>query len=249
MQGFFVRASSSGNLGITNDVRVHDEANNWKNAFVWDKIKIRIESNEGYGYDEVVLQFGSFVNQAGSAKLFSPNKSAPSVFIPFENELLSVVNLTNTKDNPLLPLSFSPGANGEYTFGVDFNLNDFEYLILEDKETHDFYDLKENNSYRFAASTKDNANRFVLHFEPITEEKGRELPARIYSSANTVYCDFTLVDEFVDVKVVDLLGRTILQKSLNGNTIHSLQVNTPSQIVIVYAKTNKAMLSRKVLVH
>ncbi|MCA1759514.1 MAG: hypothetical protein LC658_07075 [Bacteroidales bacterium] len=46
-----------------------------------------------------------------------------------------------------------------------------------------------------------------------------------------------------------VLGRTILQESLNGNGIHKLDVNVRSQIVIVYAKTDKAMLSRKVFVH
>jgi hypothetical protein len=83
MQGFFVRAASSENLVFTNSVRVHDEASNWKSAIVWDKVKIRIESNAGNGYDEVLLQFGAAVNQPGAAKLFSPDKSAPSMFIPY----------------------------------------------------------------------------------------------------------------------------------------------------------------------
>ncbi|MBK6285294.1 MAG: hypothetical protein IPF54_23950 [Draconibacterium sp.] len=58
-----------------------------------------------------------------------------------------------------------------------------------------------------------------------------------------------LVDEITDIKVVDVLGRTVLQKNLNGNDIYKLDVNIRSQIIIVYAKTNTAMLSRKVFVH
>lgn len=149
----------------------------------------------------------------------------------------------------MLPLTFKPGGNGEYTFSVDYNMHDFETFILEDKETHGFYDLKENNSYRFASSTQDNVNRFVLHFEPIEEENNQELPANIYSNGGNVVLDLTLVDDQTEVKVVDILGRTILQKSLTGNSIHKLDINVRSQIVIVCAKTNKAMLSRKLFVH
>jgi hypothetical protein len=249
MQGFFVRAATAGNLVMTNSVRVHDGANNWKSAIVWDKFKIRIESNSENGYDEVLLQFGSSINQPGAVKLFSPEKSAPSIFIPYENMLLSVIYLTDTEENPLLPITFKPGSNGDYTFSVDNNMNDFDYLLLEDKKTSVFYNLKDNNSYRFNASITDGINRFVLHFEPISDEDKQELPAYIYSSDGNVVLDLTLVDEITDVKIVDVLGRTILQKSLAGNAIHSLRLNGRSQIFIVRAKTKNAFIVKKLFVN
>jgi hypothetical protein len=249
MQGFFVQAERNANLAMTNDIRLHSVANNWKSAELTNNIKVRIESGSGNGYDEILLQFGSPANGPGAVKLFSRVKSAPSLYIPFESGLLSVVYLTGTDENPLLPLMFKPGSNGEYSFSVDCDMNNFETFILEDKVAHVFYNLKENNSYRFSASTKDDINRFVLHFEPITDENNRELPAHIYSNGGNVVIDLTLVNEITDVKIVDVLGRTILQKSLGGNTIHRLPLNVKSQVFIVFARTKNSWVSKKIFVY
>jgi len=64
-----------------------------------------------------------------------------------------------------------------------------------------------------------------------------------------VVLDLTLVDEITDVKIVDVLGRTILQKSLGGNTIHRLPLNAKSQVFIVFARTKNAWVSKKVFVY
>jgi hypothetical protein len=61
--------------------------------------------------------------------------------------------------------------------------------------------------------------------------------------------DLTLVDETTDVRVIDLLGRTISTKRLEGKTIHHLPINARKQIVIVYANTKNAFVSRKVYIN
>jgi hypothetical protein len=143
---------------------------------------------------------------------------------------------------------FKAGSDGYYTINFDFDSYDFETAILEDRLTGGFTDLTLEPDYRFKASKKDIENRFIIHFGAIPVKANTELPANIYTSGGKLVIDLTLVDELTDVKVVDVLGRTILQKELNGSSIHRLDLNVRSQIVIVYAKTNKAMLSRKVFV-
>jgi len=64
-----------------------------------------------------------------------------------------------------------------------------------------------------------------------------------------VVLDLTLVDEITEVEIVDVLGRTLLQKSLAGKTIHRLPINVKSQVIIVFAKTKNAWVSKKVFVY
>jgi hypothetical protein len=249
MQGFFVRAETSGNLETTNDVRVHDATTLWKSALIDPSRFIAVVHSEtDQTFDEVRLLFGYPENKTGAAKLFSPVVTAPGLYLPEGKANFTIRYLTDTIENPHVPLMFKAGRDGFYTINFDFNNFDFDIAILEDRLTGGFTDLTLEPDYRFRASKKDNENRFIIHFGAIPANANLELPANIYARGNELIVDLTLVDELTDVKVVDVLGRTILQKELNGNSIHKLDLNVRSQIVIIYAKTNNAMLSRKVFV-
>jgi hypothetical protein len=249
MQGFFVRAQSAGNLITTNDVRVHDATTLWKSGRIDPSRFIAVVHSEtDQTFDEVRLLFGYPENKAGAAKLFSPVVTAPSLYLPVGKANFTIRYLTDTIENQHVPLMFKAGSDGYYTINFDFDSYDFETAILEDRLTGGFTDLTLEPDYRFKASKKDIENRFIIHFGAIPVKANTELPANIYTSGGKLVIDLTLVDELTDVKVVDVLGRTILQKELNGSSIHRLDLNVRSQIVIVYAKTNKAMLSRKVFV-
>jgi hypothetical protein len=248
MQGFFVRAETSGNLQTTNEVRVHDETTLWKSGqFESNRFIAVVLSETDHTFDEVRLLFGYPENKAGAAKLFSPVTTAPSLYLANGEVNLSIRYLTDTVANPHVPLLFKAGRDGYYTINFDFD--NFDIVVLEDRLTGKFTDLTLSPDYRFNASKSDNESRFIIHFGAIREKANLELPANIYMSGGELVIDLTLVDEPTDVKVVDVLGRTILQNDFNGNGIHKLNINVSSQIVIIYAKTNKATLSRKVFVH
>ena len=89
----------------------------------------------------------------------------------------------------------------------------------------------------------------VLGIGEVKADANLELPARIYSTNGEVVIDLTAVNEITDIKIVDVLGRTILQRSVDGNTIQNLPVNISSQILIVFAKTKYATVSKKVFVY
>ena len=250
MQGFFVRAESEGNLGMTNDIRVHDATTPWKSAkIIPNRITAVVYSERDQTFDEVRLLFGYPENKAGAAKLFSPLETAPGLYLREGEENFTIRYLSDTISNPNVALLFKAGSNGDYTLSFDFNNGDFEKVILEDKLTGEFTDLSIASDYRFSASKFDNENRFILHFCAIQPEANLELPAHIYSSGGKLVLDLTLVNEITDVKIVDVLGRTIVQKKMDGNTIHRLPVNVKSQILIVFAKTKYALASRKVFVN
>ncbi len=250
MQGFFVRAVSAGNLVMTNDTRVHDATTAWKSAQIKPTtISAIVYSESDQTFDEIRMLFGYTDNHSGAAKLFSPLETAPSLYLPTELENFSIRYLNDTVSNPHVPLSFKAGRNGDYTINFNFNNGDFETVILEDKQTKDFIDLTMESDYRFRASKTDNEDRFVIHFGEIQPEANLVLPAHIYSSAGNVVLDLSMVNEITDVKIVDVLGRTILQKSVPGNEIHRLPMNVKSQVIIVFAKTQNALVSKKVFVY
>ncbi len=249
MQGFFVRASSNGNIGFSNTTRVHSGASAWFSPppnGMNQKIKVRVESNDGYGFDETLLHFGFPRNEAGAAKIFSPKKTAPSAYLRFKGNDLSVAYYTDIEENPQEIVYFIPGANGDYTLSVTFDQEYFEYLILEDRITKTLHDLRSSPTYKFTGKTTELRDRFILHFAPHSGHLKEKLPARIYYSEGDIIVDLTMVDEITEIKITDLLGRALIHKSLEGKGVYRLPLEDGSKIIAVYAKGRKRSLSTKI---
>jgi hypothetical protein len=254
MQGFFVRADSNATINMTNDIRVHTNASNWlkpgsnKNYKNPENIKVKITSQSGLGSDEVLLQFGAALNQAGAAKLYSTIKTAPSAYLTTGKGELTVRYLTNTTNNPIIPLAFKPGSDGNYTVSIDFDTAHYDFVVLEDTKTKTKHDLKDNPTYDFNATIEDAFDRFLLHFEevPIGDNN---LPIRIYYNGNKIVFDVSLIPDETAVTLFDTLGRKILEKKIRGKTIHYLPFNNKNQVFIVKAVSNGLSFISKIFVY
>ena len=254
MQGFFVRADSNATINMTNDIRVHTNASNWlkpgsnKNYKNPENIKVKITSQLGLGSDEVLLQFGAASNQAGAAKLYSTIKTAPSAYLSTGKGELTVRYLTNTTNNPIIPLAFKPGSDGNYTVSIDFDTAHYDFVVLEDTKTKTKHDLKDNPTYDFNATIEDAFERFLLHFEevPIGDNN---LPIRIYYNGNKIVFDVSLIPDETAVTLFDTLGRKILEKKIRGKTIHYLPFNNKNQVFIVKAVSNGLSFISKIFVY
>lgn len=96
----------------------------------------------------------------------------PSLFTFNNNpaERLSVNVNRSITESPEVPMNFIPGANGTFTFSIA-GINSFDptsYILLEDKMTGQWIDLRQNPAYTFTSTTADAHARFVLHFTPAT---------------------------------------------------------------------------------
>jgi autotransporter-associated beta strand protein len=248
MQGYFVQAASDGNLGINNDVRAQDGASSFKNANIKPSVlSLVVESEPDKGFDEVQLLFGYSSNQTGAVKLFSNVDTAPGLFMPSGNEFYSVRYLTDTIENPTIPVKFKPGINGNYTLSSNFEVGHFKTVMLEDRQLHYFHDMKSDGTYRFKASKTDDANRFVLHFGSINDASEKDLPAKIYSDGIHLVIDLTLISKETDVLVYDIMGRKLLQQKLRDEARHSLMINSHIKVLIVHLKNPDGSLVQKVL--
>lgn len=247
MQGFFVRAESAGNMGSTNNVRVHDATTRWKSAqIIPSRITAVVYSESDNTSDEVRLLFGYPENNTGAAKLFSPLVIAPSLYLPEGNTNFSIRYLSDTVSNPNVPLLFKAGSDGDYTINFNFNTSDFETVILEDRQTKKIIDLTIVSDYRFRASTTDNENRFALHFGAIKPEVNLELPAKIYSDGTYLIIDLLLVTKETTVTVYDIMGRMLLRGNYSGEAQHKIPINTNTQILIVHLKNPSGRIAKKI---
>ena len=123
--------------------------------------------------------------------------------------------------------------------------DEFEIVMLEDRPTHYIQNMKTINTYSFQSSTSDDTSRFMLHFGPDNNASYNELPARIYTDGTQLIIDLTLVGKETEVIVCDLLGRILVQKTLQGLTQHKLSINAKTQILIIYLRNPQGNICRK----
>jgi hypothetical protein len=250
MQGFFVRAASAGNLGLTDTVRVHDGAGSWlKKSGDTDinRMSIIVNSDAGDGFDEVLLLSGLRQNEPGAIKLFSHVLSSPSLYFPLQGENLSVRYLTCAAENPVVPVMFKPGTDGKYTIQCSFDQDKFDTVILEDRQMNIFHDLKATNEYKFESSKTDDQSRFVLHFASVENPGNIELQAPIYTAGNLLIIDLSMINGETEVMVCDIIGRPLLRKMIQGEALHELSINSETQMLIIRLKNHEGMVCRKLM--
>jgi hypothetical protein len=211
-------------------------------------VKVQIASNDNYGSDEILLQFGAPANEAGAPKLFSTVTTAPSLYLNHEKKELSVLNLTSTIENSSVPLMFKAGKDGNYALSIGNESASYEVLLLEDKKAKTITDLNLIPTYQFKGSVKDAAGRFILHFVPITPEV-TNLPAVIYYDGDEINVDLTLVEGQTDIKIYDMSGKLLVDKKVEGKMIHSFNINPQYEIYIVVVNSKGRSTRRKVLTY
>jgi hypothetical protein len=246
-QGFFVQAISPGHLFMDNNLRTFNGAGDWLKGSMQNSsnINVSVTSEAGHGSDETVIGFGYSKNENGATKLFSRVTTAPSLYMVAGGDNLSVRYLSTTEDNPAIPLSFKPGVNGNFTLNCSFDQSSFETIILEDRKEKSFHDMKRNPGYSFLSSNKDAANRFVLYFGPVGNNPEKIFPAKIYTDGYYLIVDLTLVSNETETLVYDTMGRLLLNRKLQGKTLHRLTLNANSLILIVSLKNPDGGLTQK----
>jgi hypothetical protein len=248
-QGFFVKAAVNSNLGFTNALRVVGSSGAWMKKSLStnaDPLSITVTSDNGAGYDEVKIVFGSADNVTGAAKLFSPVTTAPSIYLPSGDDNFSLRYLTDTADNQVVSVMFKPGADGSFT--VKFNESaQFDHLVLEDRQTNKFQDIKANNTYNFKAVKSDNPSRFFIHFRQAAKQVTPESSVPVYTANNKLVVNLTQVTTDTEVTVCDFMGRIILKSKLQGESIHELDLNSVTQMLIVYVRYRGISVSHKVM--
>ncbi len=248
-QGFFVKAESTGNLTFSNPIRVNNGAGNWlkKSTVDADQLRVFVSSIEGFGSDEVILEFGHPSVSGGSPKRFSIVETAPQLYIPSGKHRFSIKLSGKSGESPVVPLAFKPGADGNYKLNFRFNSGEFRILSLMDKVTGIVHDILRNPEYLFQARKSDGEARFVLQLEPGGfADPFAELPVRVYTHHQHIVVDLQLIHDQVIFELYDTAGRKLLRESLNGKAIHRIEFNQRG-LFFVKAMREGSVYTQKIL--
>ncbi len=224
-QGFFVLATQSGNLGMTDNTRINDGSSNWlkskgekPNLFF-----LKVVSKDGFGDDEIMLEMDQDDTKTGAYKRFSFVPTAPSLWIPKNGQYYTSLMIDCLTQYPVLPVSFKAGNSGPYTINYAFLREDIQTALLIDKQTGITHDLLLEPEFSFLASESDNPARFILQFESgYYPDPHDQLPVRIFTYDRTLYIDLRLVDNPCRIEIYNMAGVKTFDDNNDGGVQYEI---------------------------
>lgn len=174
MQGFFVRANASNaGFALNNSHRVHNNSEYFKNSSKKPKdllLTIAINANGFTSKTNIYFEQNATSNydsRFDAIAMLSYYDYVPDLFTIGSNGIKYSTNGLNTEalKNSSIPLGLKLQTTGQYT--LDFNLTsgfDSIQVLLEDKYTNSFVNLKQTNCYTFNHNGLPVTDRFVIHF-------------------------------------------------------------------------------------
>ena len=230
-QGFFVKALTPGDFVMTNDIRTKS-----KSAFRKDNdeniFKVRV--NGASGQDEIAVVIG---DNDDVFKMFSLNESAPSLYI---NKGVGNYTVVYIDDEKSLPLNFEAGSMSRYTISLSEIGNEFDNIILEDKQTGAKVNLQ-TESYTFIHSEDNDSDRFVLSF--VNKQQTTDNSHFAYINNGEIIIDD--INGNVQINIYDVTGRCVFSR----DDVHSVQTNGYSSGVYIIQKIDdKGIETQKIVI-
>ncbi len=243
-EGFMVKATSAGTLGMADGVRVHNTQAYLKSTdAIANILRMKVAGNVNSYSDEIVIEFGHPTANGGAEKMFSFYETAPSLYTVKPEGKYSV-DFRGEAGAVTIPLSFKAGADGNYTITAS-QLESFTSstdITLEDVKLNTTQNLIQNPVYTFSSAKTDDGARFLLHFGGTFSigENTKEQPFVVYASGNTVCISNASGSEMKgEVYVYNTLGQIMMQQKLSDNLAQfSLNTGTGYYLVKVITEDN-----------
>ena len=186
-----------------------------------DKLVLNVTGNRGNVIDRAIVRFG----QGGMLPKFQLHENSTKISIAKDNKDYAVVSSETQGE---MPVSFMASENGTYTFSVNVENVEMNYLHLIDNMTGADIDLIANPSYSFVAKTSDYTNRFRLVFN--ANNGINELSNENFAFFNGSELIVNNQGE-ATLQVVDILGRVINSQNINGNENISFNVKSGAYMI------------------
>lgn len=233
-QGFFVKASSAGNIIMTNDIRTNEKSSFRKND---NENIFKVRVNGVSGQDEIAVVKG---DNDDVIKMFSFNDDAPSLYI---NKGVGSYSVVYIDEEESLPLNFE-GGFAEYTISLSECGDSFDAIILEDKLTGEKVNLQ-TESYTFIHSGNSNAERFVLSF--VNGQQTADNSHFAYINNGEIIIND--INGNAQINIYDVTGRRVYN---NANMDAACYVHTggySSGVYIIQKIDDKGIKTQKILLN
>ena len=241
--GFFVKAASNGTFAFNNNARVPNEAGNWmrvKSNNTPKSLSLTVQSVDSLGSDEVKMTFEYDNKLAGASKMFSPVKTAPSLYFEQNEEQYSTFYLTKIDETTLMDVSFKAGKDGKYSLSANELKEAFQVVLLEDKLTGKIVDLKANDNYKFTSKTTDKPTRFTLYFTEAAKADYALNLAKVYVSNKEVNIDLKDVKGEFSIQLIDVNGSIISQFTATGGEQRIVALPTKGMLFLKIYTNDKS---------
>ena len=212
MEGIFVEAESDGTVTFTTTAPTKTN----------EGIVLNLSHNRGNVVDRAIVRFG----EGSQLHKLQIRNNSTKVYIPQNNDEYAVVRGASQGE---MPVSFRAAENGNYTFSINAENVELNYLHLIDNMTGADIDLLQNPSYSFDANTTDYESRFRLVYaanNAITEQSVENFA--FFSNGNLIVNN----EGNATLQVVDITGRLISSNSINGSESINLH-NMPAGIYTI----------------
>jgi hypothetical protein len=250
-QAFFVKASSSGSLVMTNSTRSHSNQS-WLKKEESDNnyISLKISCDANSFNDEMIVSINPDLPGGGSVKFWSLYTDAPELYSSRDENNYSIDRYSDLNNEITVNANVKIGVNGQYTLSTS-NINHFypdRKVILEDLKTGISTDLRHTPTYTFTANTVDNPDRFRLIIGAATginETIANNF--NIYSYAGAVLIKSKLTNISYRVVVTNMIGQVIAQKEVHGISFFRFELSTPPGMYVVTVLSEGKSFSKKVI--
>jgi hypothetical protein len=255
--GFFVQASvdASNNITIPASARVHDNSNNYKypaSSDLDETLNLLVNNNGNDFYDVTTVGFrndalSSFDWTFDSHKMFG-QQTAPQIWTLSGGEQYSTNFLPFVYEELDLPLNFKAGINTTYHIvaqGIE-NFYQNSEIYLEDLQSSNIINLREQQIYTFEGKTSDDNARFILHFFGITDVDNASTDNQIliYKKDNDI---FVKSPENLNYKmtVFDIMGREVYSGLFISDGLNMFKVNLKHGIYIIKLQQGNSVNTTK----
>jgi hypothetical protein len=229
LQSVLVKANKAAKLTINPKANKTRKASN-------ASLEIAVYNSE---YEDVA--YVSFGEGLGLDKIEHRNSDIPMVFIPVNGKEYAIATMSS--DVKEIPVAFKAMTMGQYTFAVNAKDCEFSEMYLVDNLTGEITDLL-NNEYTFLATSKDDANRFVIKFAEETETTT--------STENFAYINNgeIIIDNIEGkgvVKIYDMLGRPMSEYGVSESARISTSAFADGIYIIQMSDDNGVKVQKVVI--
>jgi fibronectin-binding autotransporter adhesin len=251
-QGFFVKASATGNLTMDNSVKVHSTQAWLKEGdALTNEIRLKLTTDQNTYNDEMIFKVGATYQNDGSDKFSSMYTEAPEIWSIKNGNNYCIDRMPYVDANTIIRIGIKAGLDANYTLTAT-GVTEFHAtsVLLEDLKTGATQELKNNPVYTFAGKPSDAPERLRLHFGgPFgTDNKSKIDAFTIYSYNSTVFVRNNTEKNLAGtVSVYNLIGQKIMQRKVSDK-ITKIDLYVPAGCYIVTLVSNEQTISRKVVV-
>ena len=260
-QGFFVSATGSVNLSITETMQSHQGTDSFQRLTTRPEIELTLsndsatrnadiyyieETTTGWdnGYDSSI--FGGVANEFAIYTHAVANGNGRN---------LGIQSLPpNNYENMIIPVGINAEAGTAIT--IDAATNNFPSginIYLEDKQDNSFTLLEADSNFSFTPENNlDGIGRFYLHTTSgvlSADNFATNNNISIYTSSKDNLRIAGVQNGTATVRLYNILGKEVLNTSFVGSGVNNIKVNDiPIGIYIVKLTTENGTLNRKIII-